>query len=128
MERIESTNISFLENSTTNDTFTTMYNESEYAELNGIQDFLNSANTIFEIVLGLITVTGLVGNILTVAVILRNKGIKSITDILVLTLAVTDILSIVFAWIVLSYDITELPFGHMWCQLIKYVIFTSTFV
>ncbi|KAL3866208.1 hypothetical protein ACJMK2_043530, partial [Sinanodonta woodiana] len=96
MESIESTNISILENSTTNHTITTLYKESEYEEHNGNQDFLNSAKYIFEIVLGLITVTGLVVNILTVAVILRHKGIKSITDILVLTLAVTDTLSIVF--------------------------------
>ncbi|KAL3866209.1 hypothetical protein ACJMK2_043531, partial [Sinanodonta woodiana] len=62
MESIESTNNHLLESSTTNDTSTHLYN---YKSLNKDLDFLNSALVIYRIVLGLITVTGLVGNILT---------------------------------------------------------------
>ncbi|KAL3866152.1 hypothetical protein ACJMK2_043480, partial [Sinanodonta woodiana] len=72
-ENISSLNNSLVENSSDNG-FT-------------ILSFVHIELIIFIIVLGLIILTGLVSNIITVAVILRHKGIKSITDILVLNLA-----------------------------------------
>ncbi|KAL3866204.1 hypothetical protein ACJMK2_043526 [Sinanodonta woodiana] len=96
MATIDGTNGFLYESSMANDTIPRLDTENKYEVKSQLMDFLTSAKRNYQIVLGLITVTGLVGNILTVAVILRNKGIKSNTDILILTLAVTDILIIVF--------------------------------
>ncbi|KAL3866216.1 hypothetical protein ACJMK2_043538, partial [Sinanodonta woodiana] len=92
MKSIQNTNNYLLESSTANVTTLLLHRGSD--KQIQIAEFLKIILFIFLTVFGLIIVTGLVGNILTVAVFWRNKGIKSITDILVLNLAVTDILVI----------------------------------
>ncbi|KAL3866151.1 hypothetical protein ACJMK2_043479, partial [Sinanodonta woodiana] len=127
MQTIETTNNYLLENSTANVTTTLLYGESE--EQKQILDLFKSGLIIFLIVFGLITVTGLVGNILTVAVIVRKKGVKSISDTLILNLALTDIIFIVFCvpMRILAFVISTLPFGDVWCRLIDYVTYACDY-
>ncbi|KAL3866212.1 hypothetical protein ACJMK2_043534 [Sinanodonta woodiana] len=124
MESIECTNNYLLKCSTTPATTTRLYEESE--KVKEYLYFRESLNIVLLIVFGLITVTGLVGNILTVTVILQHKGIKSITDILVLTLTVTDILFIVFG-VLGILDVLLYMFDDLWCRLVDYVTFACSY-
>ncbi|KAL3866156.1 hypothetical protein ACJMK2_043484, partial [Sinanodonta woodiana] len=127
MNGIESTNNYLLESSTANGT--TTFLDEELEEMKQIQNFLKSSLITFQIVFGLIIVTGLVGNILTVAIILRYKGDKSITDFLILTLNVTDIFVILFSvpMHMLGYDIITMLVGDVWCRLIDYVTYSCNY-
>ncbi|KAL3866160.1 hypothetical protein ACJMK2_043488, partial [Sinanodonta woodiana] len=129
MESIESSTNFIDDILMANDTITFLENDYEYVEFDRLKELSKNALIIFIIVLGLITVNGLVGNILTVAVIFRHKGFKSITDILVLTLAVTDILLIVFGVpnTLLGYFTNIYSDGRVWYGLTEYVEYACSY-
>ncbi|KAL8588372.1 hypothetical protein ACOMHN_024749 [Nucella lapillus] len=75
-------------------------------------------------IFGVIVLLGLLGNLLVIAVVLSDKHMRNTTNILILSLAVADLLFIVFC---VPFTATALalpvwPFGDVWCKVVQYMI------
>lgn len=73
---------------------------------------------------GLIGVTGFVGNILVILVVLLNSQMRSTTNILILNLSTADLLFVVFCipFTAADYVMRIWPFGEIWCKTVQYMI------
>lgn len=76
------------------------------------------------IMFGLIGITGLIGNMLVVIVVLFNAQMRTTTNVLILNLAVSDLLFVVFCvpFTALDYVLVVWPFGDVWCKTVQYLI------
>lgn len=73
---------------------------------------------------GLIGVTGFIGNILVILVVLLNSQMRSTTNILILNLSTADLLFVVFCipFTATDYMMNVWPFGELWCKTVQYMI------
>lgn len=76
------------------------------------------------ILFGIIGIVGLIGNALVVVVVLFNAQMRNTTNILILNLAVSDLLFVVFCvpFTAVDYVAAVWPFGNSWCQTVQYLI------
>lgn len=76
------------------------------------------------ILFGIIGIVGLIGNALVVVVVLFNDQMRNTTNILILNLAVSDLLFVVFCvpFTAVDYVTSVWPFGNQWCQTVQYLI------
>ena len=79
---------------------------------------------------GLIVLVGIVGNTLVIIVVSTNAQMKTTTNVLILNLAVADLLFIVMCvpFTATDYVLTSWPFGLAWCQMVQYLIYTTSYV
>ncbi|GAB0095592.1 G protein-coupled receptor, rhodopsin-like [Sergentomyia squamirostris] len=73
---------------------------------------------------GVIGITGLMGNILVVLVVVSNPGMRSTTNILIINLALADLLFVIFCvpFTATDYMLSMWPFGDSWCRVVQYLI------
>ncbi|XP_055698998.1 allatostatin-A receptor-like isoform X2 [Phlebotomus papatasi] len=73
---------------------------------------------------GVIGITGLLGNILVVLVVVSNPGMRSTTNLLIINLAVADLLFVIFCvpFTATDYMLATWPFGDAWCKVVQYLI------
>lgn len=83
------------------------------------------------ILFSIIIITGFIGNLLVVGVVALNKNMMNTTNLLILNLAISDILFIVFCVpsTAVDYALTSAwPFGDVWCRLSQFLIPATAFV
>ncbi|KAL8620756.1 hypothetical protein ACOMHN_041930 [Nucella lapillus] len=80
-------------------------------------------------IFGVIVLLGLLGNLLVILVVLSDKHMRNTTNILILSLAVADLLFIVFCvpFTATMYAIPVWPFGDVWCKVVQYLIFVCAY-
>ena len=78
------------------------------------------------IVFGLVTVVGLIGNLLVIAVALRHKT-RNTTTVLIVGLAVADLVFIVICvpFTATIYALPVWPFGISFCKVLFYIASSS---
>ncbi|XP_073995805.1 cholecystokinin receptor-like isoform X2 [Rhodnius prolixus] len=71
----------------------------------------------------IIFLLGLVGNILVILVLVKNKGMRTVTNVFLLNLAVSDILLGVLCmpFTLVGSLLKDFVFGHFMCRLIPYM-------
>ncbi|XP_017872570.1 PREDICTED: allatostatin-A receptor [Drosophila arizonae] len=73
---------------------------------------------------GIIGFAGLLGNALVILVVVVNQQMRSTTNLLIINLAVSDILFVIFCvpFTATDYVLPEWPFGNLWCKFVQYMI------
>ncbi|XP_061392894.1 allatostatin-A receptor-like, partial [Musca vetustissima] len=73
---------------------------------------------------GIIGFAGLLGNALVILVVVANQQMRSTTNLLIINLAVSDILFVIFCvpFTATDYVLPEWPFGNLWCKFVQYMI------
>ncbi|CAD7087545.1 unnamed protein product [Hermetia illucens] len=73
---------------------------------------------------GLIGLAGLLGNGLVILVVVVNQQMRSTTNLLIINLAISDILFVIFCvpFTATDYILPEWPFGNLWCKFVQYMI------
>ncbi|XP_045124465.1 LOW QUALITY PROTEIN: allatostatin-A receptor-like [Portunus trituberculatus] len=81
------------------------------------------------IIFGIIVLVGLFGNTLVVIVIIANKQMRSTTNYLIFSLAMADLLFIVFCvpFTASDYILPSWPFGSIWCQTVQYLTYVTAY-
>ncbi|KAL3888009.1 hypothetical protein ACJMK2_000393 [Sinanodonta woodiana] len=104
-------------------------NDMDMEKYEEILKFISLTRIIIPVLFGLITIFGLLGNILTIAGIQRHKTIRGITKYLIANLAITDILYIAFGVSFKAiYPVLHFwPFGYIWCRIHMYLEYVSYF-
>ncbi|KAM7347824.1 allatostatin A receptor 1 [Cochliomyia hominivorax] len=81
-------------------------------------------STIVPVFFGIIGFAGLLGNALVILVVVANQQMRSTTNLLIINLAVSDILFVIFCvpFTATDYVLPEWPFGNLWCKFVQYMI------
>ncbi|KAH8287709.1 hypothetical protein KR054_011772 [Drosophila jambulina] len=81
-------------------------------------------STIVPVFFGIIGFAGLLGNGLVILVVVANQQMRSTTNLLIINLAVSDILFVIFCvpFTATDYVLPEWPFGNVWCKFVQYMI------
>ncbi|BFZ17324.1 hypothetical protein BsWGS_20363 [Bradybaena similaris] len=84
---------------------------------------------IIPVIFGSICVLGFFGNLLVIIVILTDKRMINTTNILILSLAVADLLFIVFCvpFTATFYTLPVWPFGNVWCKMVIYLMYVCAY-
>lgn len=91
---------------------------------NETDGFEETVSQIVPLFFGLIGITGLIGNVLVVFVVLSNPQMRSTTNLLIINLASADLLFVIFCipFTAVDYVIRVWPFGDLWCKIVQYLI------
>nr|ANO39116.1 GCR304 [Schmidtea mediterranea] len=81
------------------------------------------------ILFGLIMVVGFVGNLLVIVVIIANIQMRNTTNILIISLAVADLLFIIFCvpFTAVMYVTGGWPLGRVLCQIYQYMTYITAY-
>ncbi|BFZ17323.1 hypothetical protein BsWGS_20362 [Bradybaena similaris] len=84
---------------------------------------------IIPVIFGSICALGFFGNLLVIIVILTDKQMRNTTNILILSLAVADLLFIVFCvpFTATFYTLPVWPFGNVWCKMVIYLMYVCAY-
>ena len=79
---------------------------------------------------GLIVFFGILGNLLVIYVILAKRKLRTITNLLLLNLALADVSFLFFcgSFTVVNYALTEWPLGDVVCRIIQYLLYVTAYV
>ncbi|KAL3888005.1 hypothetical protein ACJMK2_000389 [Sinanodonta woodiana] len=104
-------------------------NNMDMEEYSEILNFIKLTRLIIPVLFGLITIFGLLGNILTIVGIQRHKTIIGITKYLITNLAITDILYVAIGVSFKAiYPVLHFwPFGDIWCRIHTYLEYVCYF-
>ncbi|KAL3888006.1 hypothetical protein ACJMK2_000390 [Sinanodonta woodiana] len=104
-------------------------NDMDMEKYEEILKFISLTRIIIPVLFGLITIFGLLGNILTIAGILRHKTIIGITKYLITNLAITDILYVAFgvSFKAIYPALRFWPLGDIWCRIHTYLEYVCYF-
>ncbi|KAL3887974.1 hypothetical protein ACJMK2_000359 [Sinanodonta woodiana] len=108
------------------------HNTTNVMDLLGNEDiltFISLTRIIIPVLYGLITIFGLLGNILTIAGILLHKSNRGITKYLILNLAVADLLYVMFCvpFKAIYAVLHSWPLGDSWCRIHTYLEYVCYF-
>ena len=78
----------------------------------------------------LIVFFGTLGNFLVIFVILVKKKLRTVTNLLLLNLAIADISFLVVCgtFLALHYALTVWPFGDMMCRIVQFLLYVTCYV
>lgn len=78
---------------------------------------------------GIIAISGFLGNVLVIVVVLFNRKMHSTTNLLIVNLACADLLFVVFCipFTAVDYLLDNWPFGQWWCRIVQYLIVVTAF-
>lgn len=76
-----------------------------------------------------IAVTGFVGNLLVILVVVFNKNMHSTTNLLIVNLATADLMFVIFCvpFTGVDYVLNRWPFGNLWCRTVQYLIVVTAY-
>ncbi|CAL4085790.1 unnamed protein product, partial [Meganyctiphanes norvegica] len=82
------------------------------------------------IIFGIVVLIGLFGNTLVVIVIVINKQMRSTTNYLIFSLALADLLFIIFCvpFTASDYILQAWPFGSVWCKMVQYLTYVTAYL
>ena len=109
-----------------NDTFTNKSKDGYSVDKQVMAIYQILVPTLF---LGII-LFGLLGNLLVVYVIISQRKLWTISNLLLLNLAATDVLFLLICggFSAAYYMLTEWPLGNGWCLLMQYLMYVSCYV
>lgn len=115
-EILSELNFSVLANIT--DEINLILEEDLYPELSRLVRWL------VPICFGIIAISGFLGNILVIVVVVFNQKMQSTTNLLIVNLAWADLLFVVFCipFTAVDYVLDSWPFGLWWCRIVQYLI------
>ncbi|XP_055374801.1 allatostatin-A receptor [Condylostylus longicornis] len=117
------TNLSNINNNNINNITTTYYSNLTLEEFNpwSVEKVVSMVVPVF---FGIIGLAGLLGNALVILVVVFNQQMRSTTNLLIINLAVSDILFVIFCvpFTATDYVLPEWPFGDCWCKFVQYMI------
>lgn len=92
-----------------------------------IIDFDETIKLMVPIFFGIIGVTGFIGNILVITVVMLNPKMKSTTNMMIINLAISDLLFVIFCipFTAIDYMLNEWPLGNAWCKIVQYLIIVT---
>ena len=94
------------------------------------QDQLHSLITMVVMPLfSIIVIVGLIGNSMVIIVVACNQQMRSITNLLIINLAIADLLFIIFCvpFTAADYVLPHWPFGDLWCKCVQYLIVVTAY-
>ncbi|KAL3887975.1 hypothetical protein ACJMK2_000360 [Sinanodonta woodiana] len=103
--------------------------DMEWEEYEELLKFISLTRIIIPVLYGLITIFGLLGNILTIAVVLLHKANKGITKYFILNLAIADLLYVIVCvpFQAIYAVLHSSPFGDSWCRIHTYLEYVCFF-
>ncbi|XP_037726712.1 allatostatin-A receptor [Drosophila subpulchrella] len=128
---LAATGNSSIVNSTNNYAFTSEHPEYSDSNANDSMEYDAESvalerivSTIVPVFFGIIGFAGLLGNGLVILVVVANQQMRSTTNLLIINLAVSDILFVIFCvpFTATDYVLPEWPFGNVWCKFVQYMI------
>ncbi|XP_075159183.1 allatostatin A receptor 1 [Haematobia irritans] len=110
-----------------NESFNTTLPPDNLVEIGGLEaewPLERVVSTIVPVFFGIIGFAGLLGNALVIIVVMANQQMRSTTNLLIINLAVSDILFVMFCvpFTATDYVLPEWPFGNLWCKFVQYMI------
>lgn len=104
-------------------------NDTKLVEENQHFEYAFIVAIVVPIIFGIIVLVGLFGNTLVVIVIIANKQMRSTTNYLIFSLAMADLLFIVFCvpFTASDYILASWPFGSIWCQTVQYLTYVTAY-
>ncbi|XP_071520240.1 allatostatin-A receptor-like [Panulirus ornatus] len=113
----------------TNYTKLPLCNNNKTVEENTAFEYAIIVAIVVPIIFGIIVLVGLFGNTLVVIVIIANKQMRSTTNYLIFSLAMADLLFIVFCvpFTASDYILPSWPFGSIWCQTVQYLTYVTAY-
>lgn len=105
----------------------TSFNATETADSS--ESFERYVRIIVPSIFGFICVLGVFGNLLVIIVVLKDKHMINTTNILILSLAVADLLFLLFCvpFTATGYAVTVLPFGAVVCKVTTYLMYVCAY-
>jgi len=94
-----------------------------------IEEIRNVIQWVVPIFFGTIAITGFLGNLLVILVVLLNKNMHSTTNLLIVNLAAADLMFVVLCVPFTGVDYVTLnwPFGALWCRTVQYLIVVTAY-
>lgn len=85
--------------------------------------FESLVSVLVPLLFGCIAILGFIGNLLVIVVVVFDRQMRSSTNILIVSLAVADLLFIIFCvpFTAYRYSMTNWPFGDVMCKLYQYM-------
>ncbi|XP_017083060.1 allatostatin-A receptor isoform X2 [Drosophila eugracilis] len=111
-------------NSTRNDeNMTSFFTDEEWVAIRGTLPWI----VIF--LFGVIAITGLLGNLLVILVVVFNKNMRSTTNLMIVNLAAADLLFVILCipFTATDYMVYYWPYGRFWCRSVQYLIVVTAF-
>ncbi|KAL3887976.1 hypothetical protein ACJMK2_000361 [Sinanodonta woodiana] len=101
----------------------------DYEEYEEIFKFISFTRIIIPLLVGLITIVGLIGNIWTIAVIMDHKANRGITKYFILNLAIADLLYVIVCvpFKAIYNVLYHWPLGDSWCRIHTYIEYVCYF-
>ncbi|XP_067417712.1 C-C chemokine receptor type 5-like [Emydura macquarii macquarii] len=109
----------------TEETDTTTYDYYSGSEPCQKADVKKSASLFLPPLYSLVLIFGLVGNVLVVLILIKYKRLRSMTDIYLLNLAISDLLFILSLPFWAYYTAHEWDFGNAMCKILSGVYYTG---
>lgn len=108
---------------------TTLVAVNSTSLLDSSKAFERLVGIIVPTIFGFICVLGLFGNLLVIIVVLKDKHMRNTTNILILSLAVADLLFILFCvpFTATGYALPVWPFGAIGCKLTQYAMYVCAY-
>nr|CAB77263.1 G-protein coupled receptor [Lymnaea stagnalis] len=110
---------------------TTIYpfNTTAAAHNESNMDFERYVRIIVPTIFGVICTLGLFGNSLVIPVVVSDKHMRNTTNILILSLAVADLLFILFCvpFTATGYALPVWPFGDIGCKMTQYAMYVCAY-
>lgn len=93
------------------------------------REFERFVRIIIPTIFGFICVLGLFGNSLVILVVLADKHMRNTTNVLILSLAVADLLFILFCvpFTATGYALPVWPFGDIGCKVAQYAMYVCAY-
>jgi len=81
------------------------------------------------ILFSIAVIVGGFGNSLVILVIASNRSMRNTTNILIINLAVSDLMFLVFCvpFTATDYALPSWPFGNIWCKCVQYLICVTAY-
>ncbi|CAH1786704.1 unnamed protein product [Owenia fusiformis] len=88
---------------------------------------INPEGVVIPVVFGSILILGLVGNGLVIYVILRNRPMKTVTNLYLVNMAFADMLFLCLClpFTALLYTLPSWPFGEVVCKMVNYMMMVT---
>lgn len=116
-------NISLANGNRSDENLTSTFTEEEWLALTGILPWLVG------FFFGAIAITGFVGNLLVILVVVFNNNMRSTTNLMIVNLAAADLLFVILCipFTAADYVTDYWPFGRFWCRSVQYLIVVTAF-
>ncbi|KAH8347379.1 hypothetical protein KR059_010097 [Drosophila kikkawai] len=116
-------NISLANTTRSDENITSFFTEEEWLALTGILPWLVGFT------FGAIAITGFLGNLLVILVVVFNNNMRSTTNLMIVNLAVADLLFVILCipFTAADYVTDYWPFGGFWCRSVQYLIVVTAF-